>query len=84
MGRGDFIEAMRANGIGTSVHFIPLHLHPYYRDRFGFAPDAFPNALAAYERRLSLPIYPKMTDADVEDVVASVRAIVARERRSTA
>jgi dTDP-4-amino-4,6-dideoxygalactose transaminase len=81
--RNDFIEALRAEGIGTSVHFIPLHLHPYYRDRFGFAPEAYPNALAAYERMMSLPIYPAMSETDVQDVIDSVRTIVERERRTT-
>jgi perosamine synthetase len=78
--RNDFIDALRAEGIGTSVHFIPLHLHPYYRDRFGYAPGDYPNALAAYERMISLPIYPAMSDADVQDVIDSVRTIVQRER----
>jgi perosamine synthetase len=78
--RNDFIDALRAEGIGTSVHFIPLHLHPYYRDRFGYAPGDYPNALAAYERMISLPIYPAMSDADVQDVIDSVRTIVERER----
>jgi dTDP-4-amino-4,6-dideoxygalactose transaminase len=82
--RNDFIEALRAENIGTSVHFIPLHLHPYYRDRFGYAPGDFPNALAAYERMISLPIYPAMSDGDIEDVILAVRSIVERERRTTA
>lgn len=78
--RDAFIEALRTAGIGTSVHFIPLHLHPYYRDQFGYRPSDFPNALAAYERMVSLPIYPGMTEADVEDVIQSVTTIVERER----
>jgi dTDP-4-amino-4,6-dideoxygalactose transaminase len=84
IGRDAFIEALRKEGIGTSVHFIPLHLHPYYRDRFGYRPADFPNALHAYERMVSLPIYPGMTEADVEDVIRSVTTIVERERAVTA
>jgi dTDP-4-amino-4,6-dideoxygalactose transaminase len=79
--RNAFIEALRAEGIGTSVHFIPLHLHPYYRDRFQYQPGDFPRAFAAYERMISLPIYPAMSDGDVQDVIHSVRTIVERERR---
>ena len=67
--RDQFIEALRENGIGTSVHFIPLHLHPYYRDKFGHPPDDFPNATKAYRRILSLPIYPKMAQSNIEQVI---------------
>ena len=63
--RNQFIEALREKEIGTSVHFIPLHLHPYYRDKFGYKPGDFPNASAVFERIISFPIYPKMTEADV-------------------
>jgi perosamine synthetase len=84
IGRDAFIEALRKEGIGTSVHFIPLHLHPYYRDRFGYRPSDFPNALAAFERMVSLPIYPGMTEEDVEDVIRSVTTIVEQERAVTA
>ena len=65
---------MARRGIGTSVHFIPLHLHPYYRDRYGFRPEDFPNALRAYQDAVSLPIYTRMTAADVDRVVDAVRA----------
>ena len=73
--RDQFIEEMARRGIGTSVHFIPLHLHPYYRDRYGFRPEDFPNALEAYRHAVSLPIYTKMTDGDTERVIDAVRAI---------
>ena len=79
--RNGFIEALKKNGVGTSVHFIPLHLHPYYRSRFGFIPDDFPVASEAFERIISLPIYPRMTEADIEHVIESVRTIVAEYRR---
>ena len=79
--RRDFIEALRQKNIGTSVHFIPLHLHPYYRNTFGYRPGVFANASAVFERIISLPIYPKMTDADVNDVVEAVRSIVEEHGR---
>ena len=61
-------------GIGCSVHYIPLHLQPYWRDRYGLTPEMFPHSQHAYERLVSLPIYTRMTDADVERVVRAVRA----------
>ena len=79
--RAEFIAQLRLRNIGASVHFIPLHTQPYYRDRYGFAHDDFPVAIAEFDRLLSLPIYPRMTDGDVEDVVAAVRDVVARNRR---
>jgi perosamine synthetase len=78
--RGGFIEALKAQGIGTSVHFIPLHMHGYYQRRFGHPADAFPHATAAFRRTVSLPIYSRMTERDVDDVIASVKGIVARYR----
>jgi dTDP-4-amino-4,6-dideoxygalactose transaminase len=71
--RDRFVAAMSARGVGTSVHFIPLHLHPYWRGRYGWQPDDFPAALASYRRSVSLPIYPRMTDADVDRVISAVR-----------
>ncbi|RMH61537.1 MAG: DegT/DnrJ/EryC1/StrS aminotransferase family protein, partial [Zetaproteobacteria bacterium] len=79
--RDAFIEKMCEHRIGTSVHFIPLHMHPYWRDRYGFAPDDFPQAKRAYEEAVSLPIYPAMTDEEVERVIEAVRAIVERYAR---
>ncbi len=76
--RGAVIEALKAGGIGTSVHFIPLHLHPYYRRTFGYAPDDLPVAAAEYEREISLPIYPDLADADVDYVVERLSEILAR------
>jgi len=79
--RNGFIEALKKAGVGTSVHFIPLHLHPYYRSRFGFTPADFPVASDAFERVVSLPIYPRMADADIRQVIESVRTVVAEYRR---
>ena len=74
--RNELLEKLNANGIGTSVHFIPLHLQPYWRDRYHFNPDDYPIALDVYQRAVSLPIYPKMTEDDVEFVIATVRSIL--------
>jgi dTDP-4-amino-4,6-dideoxygalactose transaminase len=79
--RTEFIEALKGNRIGTSVHFIPLHVHPYYRDTFGYRADDFPNAQAAFDRLVSLPIYPGLTESDVQDVIEAVRKIVRHSRR---
>jgi perosamine synthetase len=80
IGRNAFIEALRAERIGTSVHFIPLHMHPYYRAEYGYEPSDFPVARKAFEQAVSLPIYSRMTDADVDDVIAAVQRIVASHR----
>lgn len=74
--RNRFIELMAEKGIGCSVHFIPLHLHPYWRDRYNLKPGDFPNALKAYERAVSLPLFTKMTESDQEKVVKAVREIL--------
>jgi dTDP-4-amino-4,6-dideoxygalactose transaminase len=76
LNRSEFINELRARNIGTSVHFIPLHRHPFYRDRYGYRPEQFPVAEEIYQGLLSLPLYPKMTDQDADDVVAAVREIV--------
>ena len=72
--RDALIERLFAAGIGCSVHYIPLHLQPYWRDRYALRPGMFPHSQHAYERMLSLPIHTRMTDADVQRVVAAVRA----------
>jgi perosamine synthetase len=79
--RNQFIEALREKEIGTSVHFIPLHFHPYYRDKLGYKPEDFPNASAIFDRIISLPIYPKMTESNVRDVIVAVRQIVQEYRQ---
>jgi dTDP-4-amino-4,6-dideoxygalactose transaminase len=77
LNRSAFIEELRARNIGTSVHFIPLHRHPFYRDRYGYQPDQFPTCEAIYQGLLSLPLYPRMTDRDATDVIEAIRDIVA-------
>ena len=81
LSRNDFIEALKAQNIGTSVHFIPLHLHPYYRETYGYAPTDFPVAYHEFQRAVSLPIYSKMSEADVEDVLSAVLRVIRQHRR---
>ncbi len=79
--RGAFIEELRRRNIGASVHFIPLHLHPHYRDTLGYAPADLPVAAAAYEQLVSLPLYTRMTEDDVRYVAESVIEICSQHRR---
>lgn len=79
--RAEFIEALKDSNIGTSVHFIPLHMHPYYRENYGYREGMFPVAEGFYEGCISLPLYPRMTDEDVGDVVEAVTRI-ARDFRA--
>jgi dTDP-4-amino-4,6-dideoxygalactose transaminase len=71
--RDAFIERLFAAGIGCSVHYIPLHLHPYWRDRYALTPAMFPHSQHAFERMVSLPLYTRMTLADVQRVAKAVR-----------
>ena len=80
--RDAFIQALKEKGIGTSVHFIPLHIHPYYRKTYGFKPDDFPVAYDVYKRIVSLPIYPGMRDGDVSRVIDAVRDVIGKNRKS--
>ncbi|MGA2979188.1 MAG: UDP-4-amino-4,6-dideoxy-N-acetyl-beta-L-altrosamine transaminase [Terriglobales bacterium] len=79
--RGQIFRALRGENIGVSVHYIPVHLHPYYRDQFGHRDGECPVAEAAYERLISLPMFHGMTDADVEDVVGAVGKVIAHYSR---
>jgi perosamine synthetase len=79
--RNEIVRALKERKIGTSVHFIPLHLHPYYRATFGYRPEDCPQATAAFDRIISLPVYPAMTDADAADVVEAVTDVVRHYRR---
>ncbi len=82
--REAFIEGLKAKGIGASVHFIPLHIHPFYRDTFGYKPGDFPESEWIYERSVSLPIYPGMTDNDIGRVIEAVFDLVKGLRDETA
>jgi dTDP-4-amino-4,6-dideoxygalactose transaminase len=79
--RNSFIEKLRGRGIETSVHFIPLHRHPFYRNTFGLTPEGFPNAEWVYERSISLPIYPGMTDPEVDYVIEQVIDLCRKAKR---
>jgi dTDP-4-amino-4,6-dideoxygalactose transaminase len=74
--RDRFIERLFEAGIGCSVHYIPLHLHPYWRDRYGLQAAMFPHSQHAYERMLSLPLYTLMTPDNVARVAAALRAVL--------
>jgi dTDP-4-amino-4,6-dideoxygalactose transaminase len=78
--RARFIQELRAENIGTSVHFIPIHRHPHFRDSLGLEAARFPIAEDAYLRAISLPLFPGMSDRDVDDVCAAVRKVVAHFR----
>jgi dTDP-4-amino-4,6-dideoxygalactose transaminase len=75
--RDALIERLFAAGIGCSVHYIPLHLQPYWRDRYALRPGQFPHSQRAYEQMLSLPLYTRMLDADVQRVAGAVRRALA-------
>jgi len=79
--RDQFIEELTNRNIGTSVHFIPIHLHPYYRDKYAFTPESYPIAFSNYRRMISLPLNVRLSDADVADVIEAVRDVVSEFRR---
>jgi perosamine synthetase len=73
--RAQIFRALRAENIGVNVHYIPVHLHPYYRDRFGYSGGEFPVAEDAYSRLISLPMFHGMTDEDLKDVTLAVTKV---------
>jgi dTDP-4-amino-4,6-dideoxygalactose transaminase len=79
--RDQFIEEMKDRNIGTSVHFIPIHIHPYYQRKYGYQPEDFPIAYSNFQRMISLPLYPRMSDNDVNDVIEAVLDVVKMYRR---
>jgi dTDP-4-amino-4,6-dideoxygalactose transaminase len=80
-GRDQFIDELTKRNIGTSVHFIPIHLHPYYSKKYGYLASDFPVAFSNFERLLSLPLHPGLTDQDVTDVIEAVLDVVQTYRR---
>jgi perosamine synthetase len=76
--RAELFAALRAEAIGINVHYIPVHLHPFYRERFSTEPGMCPVAEAAYEEIISLPIFPRMSDNDINDAVVAVRKVIHR------
>lgn len=81
--RDEFIQKMSDKGIGCSVHFIPLQLHPYWAETYGLKPESFPEALRAYQGAVSLPLFTKMTDADQTRVIKATWEILAAEEMKT-
>jgi dTDP-4-amino-4,6-dideoxygalactose transaminase len=79
--RARFVSELESFRIGTSVHFLPVHLFSYYEDRYGYTPADLPVATREYQRLVSLPIHSRMTDQDVDDVVEAVSAVLGRHRR---
>jgi len=79
--RAQFIEALKAYNIGASVHFIPVHLHRFYQEHFGYSRGDLSQAETLYDREVSLPLYPRMTEDDVHDVIQAVRDIITFRRR---
>jgi len=74
--RNGFIEELKSRNIGTSVHYLPVHMQPYYREKYGYRPEHCPVAAEAFDRMISLPLHPGMTDRDVEDVAEAIGEIV--------
>lgn len=79
--RDTIMNAIQAENVGIGIHFRAVHLHPYYTQTFGFRPGAFPHAEYYSDRTISLPLYPRMSDEDADDVVSAVRKVIARYRR---
>jgi dTDP-4-amino-4,6-dideoxygalactose transaminase len=79
--RDRFIEELARRNIGTSVHFIPIHTHPYYRDTYGYVAEDLPVAFRSFERLISLPLHPRLSDGDVGDVVEAVLDVANTFRR---
>lgn len=81
-GRDGFIEQMNAEDIGTSVHFIPVHFHPYYQQRYGWPAGRHPQAENAFERLVSLPLHGGLDQANVDRIIRSVRRILSGADRA--
>ncbi len=74
--RDQLLDALTARRIGTGVHYLGVHLHPYYRDTYGLVPEQFPVATAISERTVSLPLSPKVSDSDQDDVVEALTELL--------
>ena len=80
--RAQFITELTQRGVGTSVHWMPLHMHPYYRETYGYAPRDLPVACSLYPQLITLPLYPDMTEGEVQCVCDSIKEIVGRNIRA--
>ncbi|MFC1917385.1 UDP-4-amino-4,6-dideoxy-N-acetyl-beta-L-altrosamine transaminase [Chloroflexota bacterium] len=81
VGRKEIFQALRAENIGVNVHYVPVHLHPFYQRKFGYKWGDFPKAERYYDRAITLPIFPRMSDKDVADVIEAVRKVISHFRR---
>lgn len=81
VGRKEIFEALRAENIGVNVHYVPLNLQPFYQREFGYKKGDYPKAESYYERAITLPVFPRMTDSDVEDVIEAMRKVISGYRR---
>jgi perosamine synthetase len=79
--RAAFIQELKQLGIGTSVHWMPLHMHPYYRHTYGYQPEDLPQAASVYPQLVSLPLYPDLTDGEVRYVVDAIKDLIAQNLR---
>ena len=82
--RDGCMAQLRGRNIGSSVHFIPIHLHRYYREKYGYRPEDFPIALREYQRMVSLPLSPRMAEGDVQDVIDAITSIVQGDKSARA
>jgi dTDP-4-amino-4,6-dideoxygalactose transaminase len=80
--RNQFIDQLRERGVGCSVHWRPLHLHPYYTEQFGWRPEQFPVATAVWERSITLPLVPGMRDDEHRHVVDIIRDLCRQNRKA--
>jgi dTDP-4-amino-4,6-dideoxygalactose transaminase len=80
-GRKEIFEALRAENIGVNVHYVPVHLHPFYQSKFGYKRGDYPRAERYYRRAMSLPVFPKMKNSDVKDVIKALSKVICYYRR---
>jgi dTDP-4-amino-4,6-dideoxygalactose transaminase len=78
--RKDVIEELKAKGVGTQVHYIPVHLQPFYQNVYGYKQGDYPVTEAYYDQCLSLPLFPRMTSQDVDKVIEAVKAVARRAK----
>ena len=80
--RKEVFEALRAENTGVQVHYVPLHLQPFYREQFGYKKGDYPIAERYYQRAITLPLFPAMSDRDIDDVIRAVRKVIERYRKA--
>ena len=76
MRRDDLLNGLQSSNVGVGIHYYGMHLQPYYIERYGLRPEQFPNATRASQRMLTLPLYPRMSDADVDGVLAALHSVI--------